>query len=285
MSARAMTLGSTIHALELNMVHNLNMVQSSAPAPHLSVVPDDRRDRAREKKRRKILDSAGRVIDQAGLEGITIKRVAEEADTAVGTIYTYFASKAALVAALQGQAVDTLRASLSNARPNWDRYIDQEQLDAELAMLVRLEAFAGFLTAASVVFADEFHLQRALLSNRVELTSRDETAASLEIVERLVAPALELIEEAGRLGVIEPHDARERVVMWLTALNGVLLTENLSNLDRHLFRGSNLARMLTFDLLTGWGADRADVEVAGSHVERLAALSSLAPPPEGPGYG
>ncbi|MBI2703962.1 MAG: TetR/AcrR family transcriptional regulator [Actinobacteria bacterium] len=261
------------------------MVRSaSPPAPHLALVSDDRRDRAREKKRRKFLDAAGRVIDEVGLHGITIKRVAEEADAAVGSIYTYFPSKAALVAALQAQAVDTLRASLANAQPQWDAYLGSEALDDRLAVLVRLEGFASFLAAASVVFADEFSLQRQLLSDRVDLSSRDETAAALAIVHRMLEPARVLLEAAAELDVIEPHDSEERTVLWVTALNGVLLVDNLSSLDRHLFRAPHLARLLTFDLLTGWGADRADVEVAASHVDKLAALGPMAPPPEGPGY-
>ena len=43
---------------------------------------------------------------------------------------------------------------------------------------------------------------------------------------------------------------------------------------------SFVARALTADLLVGWGADRADVEVAASQVERLTALGPMAPPPE-----
>ncbi len=274
----------TVHPFGLNIVHNLNMVQSPAQAPHLTVVPDQRRARSRDAKRRALLAAAGRVIDEVGLRGVTIKRVADQADAAVGTIYTYFPSKAALVAALAGEAVDTLRASLANAQPVWDRYIDSEELDEAMAVLVRIEAFSAFWCAASVVFADEFALQRALLSEKVELTSREETADALAVVNRLLEPAQVLVDRAASLEVVEHHDPSERVVMWVTALNGVLMVDNLAGLDRHLFRAPHLARLATFDLLTGWGADRADVEVAGSHVDKLTALGPMAPPPDGPGY-
>ena len=80
-------------------------------------------------------------------------------------------------------------------------------------------------------------------------------------------------------GVLDPGDPLERALRWLAALNGVLLLDNLAPLDRHLFRAPHLARALTADLLVGWGASRADVEVAASHVERLAALGPMAPPP------
>jgi AcrR family transcriptional regulator len=276
----------------MNVVHTLNVVHSVPPtspstgasAGHLSVVSDDRRERARDKRRAMFLAAAGRVIDTEGLGGVTIKAVAEQADCAVGTIYTYFPSKAALIAALQAQAVETLRASLANAEPGWSAYGDESGLDEVTAVLVGLIAFSGFMTAASVVFADEFGLQRALLSQKVELTSRDETRDALAVVHRFVAPAVEMLDAAVQREVIEPANNIERVVVWITALNGVLLVDNLAALDRHLFRAPHLARMLTWDLLTGWGADRADVEVAASHVEKLAALGPMAPPPDGPGY-
>jgi AcrR family transcriptional regulator len=266
----------------MNVVHTLNVVHSSAS--HLSVVSDDRRERARDKRRAMFLEAAGRVIDRDGLGGITIKAVAEQADCAVGTIYTYFPSKAALIAALQAQAVDTLRASLANAQPGWSDYVAEADLDEVTAVLVRLLGFAGFLGAASVVFADEFELQRSLLSEKVELLSREETREALAVVKRLVAPAIEVLDEAVEIQAIEAADNLERVIVWVTALNGVLLVDNLAGLDRHLFRAPHLARMLTWDLLTGWGADRADVEIAASHVEKLAARGPMAPPPDGPGY-
>jgi AcrR family transcriptional regulator len=248
------------------------------------VVADDRRERSRDKRRAMFLAAAGSVIDREGLRGITIKAVAEHADCAVGTIYTYFPSKAALIAALQAQAVDTLRASLANAEPGWTAFVDEADLDDVTGVLVRLLCFSGFLTAASVVFADEFSLQRALLSDRVELLSRDETKDALAVVHRLATPAVEMLDAAVEIQAIEPADNLERVVLWLTAANGVLLVDNLAGLDRHLFRAPHLARMLTWDLLTGWGADRADVEIAASHVEKIAAMGPMAPPPDGPGY-
>jgi AcrR family transcriptional regulator len=246
----------------------------------LSVVPDDRRERTRDKKRRRFLDAASRIIDRDGLSGVTMQAVADELDCAIGTIYTYFPSKAALLAALQQQAVDTLRASYLTARHRWDVFIAAEAIDDDLVHLVQLEAFGGFFVSASVVFADEFHLQRSLMTEPVTIEELDETRRALPVLHRLFAEPVALLVAAGEAGVIRPgHDA-ERVVRWLAALNGVLLIDNLGSLDRHLFRAQHLARALTADLLVGWGASRPDVEVAASQVERLTALGPMAPPPE-----
>ena len=250
----------------------------------LKVVSDDRRGRSREEKRRRFLDGASRVIDREGLGGLTIKAVAEQLDCAVGTIYTYFSSKTALVAALQEEAVATLLGSYRSARETWDKALEDEALDGDLEVLVHLQAFGAFFCAAAVVFGDEFELQRLLLTERPPGVSPEELGQTMPVVMRLVEVPRELLDQAVATEVLEDGDNLERVIRWLASLDGVLLLDNLSGVDRHLFRAQHHGRALTADLLTGWGADRADVEVAASHVDRLAALGPLAPPPTGPGF-
>lgn len=266
-----------IRARELNMVHTLNMVQNLSRA-HLSVVPDDRRERARAKKRQAILRAADGLIAEDGLAGVTMQRVAERLDCAVGTLYLYFPSKAALIAGLQGEAIDTLRASFETASPGWDAYLDESDLDPPLVTLVRLCAFGSHWTSAAVVFADEFHLQRALLSERVPIEAAEEVRDVLPVLQRLVEHPRVLLVDAADHDALEPGDAQARAVLWIAAMNGVLLLDALAAVDRHLFRAQHLARALTHDLLVGWGATREDVDVAAAHVERLAALGPLAPP-------
>ena len=254
------------------MVHTLNMVR-------LSVVPTDRRERSHEKKRQRFLDGASRIIDRDGLGGVTMQAIADELDCAIGTIYTYFPSKSALLAELSRQAVETLRASYLAGRQSWDGFLESEGVEPELVHLVQLEAFAGFFGAAAVVLADEFALQRALLSEPVAPDPGDPTRPSMPVLLGLLDEPRLLVVAATDFGVLTPDDPLERALRWVTAMNGVLLVDHLAPLDRHLFRGTHLARRLTGDLLVGWGASRTDVEVASSLVERLAALGPMAPPP------
>ena len=114
-----------IHVQKLKMVQNMNVAQKPNLA-HLRVVPKDRRVRSRETKRAAMLDAAGRLIDRVGLAGVTMQLLAEELDCAVGTIYLYFPSKAALLAALQGEAIDTLRASFDKASQDWTDVLADE---------------------------------------------------------------------------------------------------------------------------------------------------------------
>ncbi|HEY6532936.1 MAG TPA: TetR/AcrR family transcriptional regulator, partial [Acidimicrobiales bacterium] len=126
-------------------------------------MPDDRRERTRQAKRARILVAAGGVIDRAGLDGLTMQAVATELDCAVGTLYTAFASKSEMVAALQSEAVGTLDASLRASRAIWEAEL--AQLEPELAVLVQLVGYAGFVGAAAVVFPDETNLVRSLLGD------------------------------------------------------------------------------------------------------------------------
>jgi AcrR family transcriptional regulator len=244
---------------------------------HLTLVKDDRRERAREKKRQRFLDAASRVIDRDGVEGVTMQAVADELDCAVGTIYGYFPSKAALLGALTADAVGLLRGSLDRALPTWDDYLDQQGLDEPLRCLVRLVAFGGFWQAASVVLRDEFELQRSLLSDPIGPREDEQTA--LASVEVLLEVPRALLDDAAAVLVLDAGEHRGRALSWIAALDGILLLERRSALDRHLFRAGHLCRTLTQDLLVGWGADRRDVDIAVAHVERLAAEGPLAPPP------
>jgi AcrR family transcriptional regulator len=257
----------------MNVVHTLNVV-------HLRVVPDDRRERTRQAKRARILAAAGQVIDRDGLDGLTMQAVATELDCAVGTLYTAFASKAEMIAALQAEAVGVLDSSLRTARSQWESELGA--LDDDLAGLVELVAYGAFVAAAAVVYPDETRLVRALLGEVAPPKGSEEARTLLPVVLRLLDPPTSRLADAAGLGIVHPGDPVVRSLTWLAALHGVLRLDGLGPLDRHLFRAGPLARGLTEDLLCGWGADRDDVEVAASHLDRLAALGPLAPPPEPP---
>ncbi len=258
--------------MELNVVHTLNVVQ-------LRIVKDDRRERARDARKQSFLAAASAVIDRDGLEGLTMVAVADQLDCAVGTIYSYFPSKAALVVGLQSAAVDTLIDSQDRAAVAWDEALAEEDLDPTSTRLVHLVGFAGFFAAASVVFADEFDLQRRLTT---ALPPDDQESVQLTkaVIDRWVARPKGLLDLAVTDEVLDAGDNADRSARWIGALNGTLLLERVSSLDRYLFRATHHARTLSAELLRAWGAEASDLAVAASHVERLAALGPLAPPPD-----
>lgn len=224
------------------------------------------------------------VIDREGLGGLTMQAVADELDCAVGTLYTYFTSKAELEAGLQAEAVSALGASLLAAVGRWDAELAGDDLPESLVALVRLTAFGSFWTAASVVLADECALARQLLATQVGASDgagRERTDVAAVVDDLLFRPA-SLLTDAVVAGVLTPGDDQARALVWLSGINAVLDLDGLAAVDRHLFRVTNLSRLLTRSLMVGWGADPDQCEVADGHVERLAASGPMAPlPPAG----
>jgi AcrR family transcriptional regulator len=55
--------------------------------------------RSRERLER-MLRAAGEILDDAGLEGLTMEQVARQAETSIGSVYRYYASRDELVVAL-----------------------------------------------------------------------------------------------------------------------------------------------------------------------------------------
>ncbi|MFK4070745.1 TetR/AcrR family transcriptional regulator [Streptomyces sp. NPDC029674] len=69
----------------------------TAPVPAATPAPTGRRERKKAATRKKIADTALRLFLERGYEAVGIRDVAAEADVAVTTVFSHFASKEALV--------------------------------------------------------------------------------------------------------------------------------------------------------------------------------------------
>lgn len=68
----------------------------------------ERREKEREQRRHAILEATRSVFDQHGLDGVSMDRIAHEAELAKGTVYLYFKSREELITALMTQEMDGL---------------------------------------------------------------------------------------------------------------------------------------------------------------------------------
>jgi len=66
-----------------------------------------RRERAKEDKRRRIMDAARTLFAEHGVGGVTIQQIADRADVAIGTLYLYASTKAELLILVQNQKFAT----------------------------------------------------------------------------------------------------------------------------------------------------------------------------------
>lgn len=231
----------------------------------------DRRSRSREARRASFLAAARALVDEGGVEAITIKAVADRVDCAVGTLYSSFASKSALVAALQADAIGRLGTADAHAAEVLDAH-DLAGLDVDTAALARLVSFGRATIAAERVLPDDYRLQQRLLGSRGDYEAVD-LAVVVPAAFAVLARPEQLLREAVALGLLDAGDAFDRTITWVAAINGVLALATIQ-LPGEGFKAAELADRLQLDLLVGWGANPANLIVAAAHVplERMAIL-------------
>lgn len=239
-----------------------------------------RRARNRLERERAYLTAAMAIAGRDGLRALTMQRLADEVDAAVGTVYTYFPSKGALVAELQREAIERLTASYHLIRDRSDAILAGWD-DQVAASVARLAVFGLFWVASVDTFPREAAFLHALISEAEEMIPPEEHHRVLPAAMALLDEARAAVAEGVELGAVPnivDDDAMDVVIRWAAALTGTLLTSNMAPLNPRAFDGPRLARILQHDLLLGWGADRNRLARAEAHVAELAASGSLAPP-------
>lgn len=258
------------------------MVQKSTsggPQVSRAPAPSGRRERNRLARHRAFLDAALRIATDEGLHGLTMQRLADEVDAAVGTVYTYFPSKGALVAEVQREAVERLMASYLQLRP----LIEERTADLapEVAALAHLVGFARFCIESVDTLPQEQRLLQQLMYDADQVVPTEEGARVLPAVLRLLDLARQRFAAAVEVGALQPADPMDRTVVLASALNGVLQVGKLARWDAELLDGVRLARLLIDDLLLGWGAGLSELAGAHAAIDRIARRQPLARPVDG----
>lgn len=246
-----------------------------------------RRAQNRVARHEQLMAAATDIISESGLEGLTMQAVAERVDCAVGTIYTYFASKSALLAELQVEAVQVMQDSIVRSRALWDAEIHEADLDEALASLVRLVAFNHLFVAGPTLHPREFELLQLLIATPRRLLTDDDIATVVPHSLSLLEAMRVMIDEAvnvGALSTLEEFGRTQsqsllRCIRWSGAMNGTLMISNIadtpSGLGRDLLDGPSLALQVGNDLLLGWGAPRRTLAAANAVVADLGARDLL----------
>lgn len=115
--------------------------------------PADAPDRAKQERRRQIMNAAKNVFAEAGYHGASIHAIIERAQIARGTFYLYFESKAAVFDSILDQAMADLRARIHRIEVD-DRDAPppqvqlRDQVMSTLEYIVRDRALATLLLSA-----------------------------------------------------------------------------------------------------------------------------------------
>lgn len=99
-------------------------------------------------RRHRILLEAQRLLDEAGVEGFTIRELSRRAKVAQRTLYNVFGSKEEIVASTIEERHRSLMANLPALPPVESSAIQLRQLDATANAIVNLRSYATALAAA-----------------------------------------------------------------------------------------------------------------------------------------
>lgn len=249
---------------------------ADVPAPVVPL-PLGRREANRRAREQAYLHAAMDIVSRDGLRSLTMLRLADEVDAAVGTVYTYFPSKGALIGELQREAIERLTASYHLLRDRSEALLATWE-EPEAAAVARLAVFGNFWVATVDTFPQEAAFLHALVGESEQMVPPEEHHRVLPAAMALLGEAGAAVEVASQMGAVQVGDEMDLVVRWAAALTGALLTSNLKPVDLAAFDGSRLARLLQRDLLLGWGAAPDLVDRAERHVALLAEEGPLAPP-------
>lgn len=206
----------------------------------------DRRQRKREARKANFVDLAYSIVEKEGLDRLTMPKLAQAADVAVGGLYRYFSNKEALIAALQIRASVEYRAFV-------DAQLSVESAPGPVATIL---AIAGSWRAFALHAPEQFQLLDGSLSSPEALLSdseAQEVATSLQpVFERCAAHFQEAVEAE----LLTPGDPMLRTFALWAAIHGVGHFHKRDRIMPESLHATAVRQELVQSLLVGWGASR-----------------------------
>ncbi|MEN0061430.1 MAG: TetR/AcrR family transcriptional regulator [Myxococcota bacterium] len=170
-----------------------------------------RRLEQQERKHRAILDAAFGMVEDEGLERLTMPRLAKALGVAVGGLYRTFPSKDRMVTELQGRAIDRLWRRVDNRWRRVDRPPADEAVRALAHVVVALQM--------GLRFASTDPVHHGLLVHLWAHPPSDEDGAWLgERAGPMVQAMLTRLRAAIDAQMIEPLDPNPTLAWWWTSL-------------------------------------------------------------------
>lgn len=205
------------------------------------------REERRAERRQQALDTAMAIIAEDGIDALTMAHVAERMGASVGGLYRYYASKAAILVALQERAIAGLWAHV-------ERHVEALPDPDPRARVV--EVFRAYLGHAAAR-PDEHTLILTFLAAPRPLLSDDDARDINRHILAILEPCAGWLRDLEDLGVLAPGDAMQRVHALWAFVHGLDLFRRR---DRILPEPLKTAMLFDagFDaMLDGWSPARA----------------------------
>ena len=230
--------------------------------------------RNRQRRAEAYLRAGLHIVAEEGFDALTMARLSEELDIAVGAVYHYFPSKGHLLTAIQGSAIERLAASYGRSiEAVVDAVVERTGDDPGL---VRLVVTGRWFCAAAEVLPEEVRLLQMVNARRGSGLQEGGGDVLVPTTLALLGRVAAVVEQAQTAGILRPGLAMARTVNWAAALGGVLAAEDLDPYLPGIAGVGRLGPQLNADLCVGWGADVDAVERIDRAVDEVARSLPLA---------
>lgn len=214
----------------------------------------------RELRTEAILDAAMKVIAKEGLDRLTLGRLAETLGYVPAALYRYFASKDALLAALQRRAVVTIGGTIHGAFVAVDdRAKGTRPAVASLAALIQA---ARVYCQLPVTHPDEWFLVAVLLGDPRVLLSDEESQRNMPLLGGLLAAVQTRFVHAVEVSALTDGDATSRTIAYWAALQGVQTLAKARRIAPELPDATTVTEVAITAMLVGWGAEPSALAAA-----------------------
>jgi AcrR family transcriptional regulator len=179
-------------------------------------VPESRRETNRKFRRDAVLAAAQRVFAEAGLEGATVRAIAQEAGYTAGAVYSYYPTKEAIYADILSHSLTTLKDSVVTA-------IERET-DNETRLRAAITAFFDYYRLSPRELDLGLYLFRGLrpMGLGPELDR--------QLNSRLIAVLQKIAGTISQFGGLDPLAAQRETIASMCHVLGVLLMANTGRL-------------------------------------------------------
>ncbi len=184
-----------------------------------------RKQKVKDERRRAILEAARGLLLENGLDGVSIRQIADSCDLGLGTIYSYFSGKTEIYATLSIEAFDLIHEHLAIAvspvtlPPDRIRAIGKALLEFSVKHKAYFDFLDYFVSSSRRIFP-------------VQMKSHIDKHG-----EKMLAPLVETIEAGVESGEFTRVDAKKYALIFLGMLHGVTHLRKLqkTTLDGYRF--------------------------------------------------
>jgi len=208
---------------------------------------------SRQRKVESICQHALALIEQEGLYGLTIGRLAQRMDWAMGALYRYFPSKDALFFELQSRVVQAYAETLSQQLTRLPQSVSP--LSRVVFCAMHYVAWFRERRSDAALVAMSLAHPRQLLGDKEGVHIFQDVFASLDHV-------TDGLKAAECIGEVQPGSSAERTIVLWTSLLGLMQVEKLARFRPSVIQILPLVESSVAALLVGWGATAPAVEHA-----------------------